>query len=76
MPKDKYTATWVSHTSLSDYIKCPRAYFLKNVYKDPQTGQLCGSQYALEIHHVQAYAHGLTLLCRNHNIRQAIEAFD
>jgi len=38
MPKDKYTATWVSHTSLSDYIKCPRAYFLKNVYKDPQTG--------------------------------------
>lgn len=35
---DKFTATWVSHTSLSDFIQCPRAYFLKNVYKDPQTG--------------------------------------
>jgi ATP-dependent helicase/DNAse subunit B len=29
---------WVSHTSISDYLKCPRAYFLKNVYKDPKTG--------------------------------------
>ena len=38
MPKDKYTAVWVSHTSLSDYQKCPRSYYLKNVYKDPQTG--------------------------------------
>jgi len=38
MAKDKYTATWVSHTSLSDYLKCPRSYYLKNVYKDPHTG--------------------------------------
>ncbi|OGV93540.1 hypothetical protein A3B57_00130 [Microgenomates group bacterium RIFCSPLOWO2_01_FULL_47_10] len=38
MPKDKYSAVWVSHSSLSDFIKCPRAYFLKNVYKDPHTG--------------------------------------
>ncbi len=38
MSKDKYTATWVSHTSLSDYLKCPRAYYLKNVYKDSKTG--------------------------------------
>jgi CRISPR/Cas system-associated exonuclease Cas4 (RecB family) len=35
---DKYQATWVSHTSLSDYLKCPRSYYLKNVYKDPHTG--------------------------------------
>jgi len=34
---DKFAATWVSHSSLSDFLKCPRAYFLKNVYKDPQT---------------------------------------
>ncbi len=34
---DKYTATWVSHTSISDFLRCPRAYFLKNVYKDPKT---------------------------------------
>jgi len=39
MSKDKYTATWVSHSSLSDYLKCPRAYYLKNVYKDPKSGR-------------------------------------
>lgn len=38
MPADKYTAVWVSHSSLSDFIKCPRSYYLKNVYKDPKTG--------------------------------------
>ena len=35
--KDKYTAVWVSHSSIGDYLKCPRAYFLKNVYRDPKT---------------------------------------
>jgi ATP-dependent helicase/DNAse subunit B len=34
---DKFTATWVSHTSMSDFLRCPRAYFLKNVYRDPKT---------------------------------------
>lgn len=34
---DKYTAVWVSHTSISDFLQCPRAYYLKNVYKDPRT---------------------------------------
>lgn len=34
---DKYTAVWVSHTSIGDFLKCPRAYFLKNVYRDPKT---------------------------------------
>jgi len=38
MVNDKYTATWVSHSSISDFLKCPRAYYLKNVYKDPRTG--------------------------------------
>src|SRR3989339_1109998 len=33
---DKYTAVWVSHSSISDFLKCPRAYYLKNVYKDPK----------------------------------------
>ena len=36
---DKYAATWVSHSSISDFLQCPRAYFLKNVYKDPTTGR-------------------------------------
>jgi ATP-dependent helicase/DNAse subunit B len=35
--KDKYTAIWVSHSSISDYLKCPRSYYLKNVYRDPKT---------------------------------------
>jgi len=38
MTKDKYSAVWVSHSSINDYLNCPRAYFLKNVYKDPKTG--------------------------------------
>lgn len=36
---DKFTAVWVSHSSMSDFINCPRAYFLNNVYKDPETGR-------------------------------------
>lgn len=35
--KDKFSAVWVSHSSIGDYVKCPRAYYLKNVYKDPRT---------------------------------------
>ncbi len=38
MAKDEYTATWVSHSSISDFLKCPRAYYLRNVYKNPKTG--------------------------------------
>lgn len=32
---DKYNALWVSHSSINDFLQCPRAYFLKNMYKDP-----------------------------------------
>lgn len=28
---------WVSHSSIKDYLACPRAYFLRNVYRDPKT---------------------------------------
>src|SRR5260221_11773326 len=35
---DKYKAVWVSHSSIADFLKCPRLYFLRNVYKDPKTG--------------------------------------
>ncbi len=34
---DKFSAVWVSHTSISDFLQCPRAYYLKNIYKDPKT---------------------------------------
>ncbi len=36
---DKYTAVWVSHSSISDFLRCPRAYFLKNVYRQPGTNR-------------------------------------
>ncbi|HKY73914.1 MAG TPA: PD-(D/E)XK nuclease family protein [Patescibacteria group bacterium] len=39
MPQDKYSAVWLSYSSISDFLTCPRAYFLKNVYKQPQTGR-------------------------------------
>lgn len=37
--KDKYSAIWVSHSSMSDYLKCPRAYYLRNMYRDPKTNR-------------------------------------
>lgn len=39
MATDKYTAVWVSHSSMGDFLKCPRTYYLHNVYKDPATGR-------------------------------------
>lgn len=38
MTKDTYKATWISHSSIGDFLKCPRLYYLHNVYKDPKTG--------------------------------------
>lgn len=35
---DKYNAIWLSHTSIADFKACPRAYFLKHIYRDPKTG--------------------------------------
>lgn len=34
---DKFKAVWISHSSLGDFLKCPRLYYLHNVYKDPKT---------------------------------------
>lgn len=39
MAFDKYKAVWVSHSSIGDFLKCPRAYYLHNIYKDPKTGR-------------------------------------
>lgn len=35
--KDKYSAIWVSHSSMSDYLRCPRAYYLRNMWRHPKT---------------------------------------
>ncbi len=29
---------YISYTSLSDFLKCPRAYYLKNIYRDSRQG--------------------------------------
>ena len=29
---------YISYTSLSDFLKCPRAYYFKNIYRDKNTG--------------------------------------
>ena len=31
-------AIFISHTSLSDFLNCPRAYYLKNIYRDKESG--------------------------------------
>lgn len=42
MASDSYNAVWVSHSSMGDYLKCPRAYYLKNIYKDPKSKRKIG----------------------------------
>ncbi|HLL60769.1 MAG TPA: PD-(D/E)XK nuclease family protein [Candidatus Nitrosocosmicus sp.] len=37
MPQDEFSAIWISHSSISDYLKCPRAYYLNNIFKNPKT---------------------------------------
>jgi ATP-dependent helicase/DNAse subunit B len=34
MIQDKYNAVWISHSSIADFLKCPRLYFLHNIYKN------------------------------------------
>jgi len=31
-------ALWLSYTALKDFLKCPRAYYLKNRYRNIETG--------------------------------------
>ncbi|NCN07176.1 PD-(D/E)XK nuclease family protein [Candidatus Falkowbacteria bacterium] len=65
MAQDKYTATWVSHSSISDFLKCPQAYFLKNVYKDPKTG-----------HKIQLMTPPLALGQAVHNVLESLSAIN
>ena len=39
---NKYSSIWVSHSSIGDFLKCHRAYFLKNIYKNPKTKRKIG----------------------------------
>ncbi len=40
--QDKYKAIWLSHSSMGDYEKCPRLYYLHNIYKDKTTNRKIG----------------------------------
>lgn len=31
---DKFSSVWVSHSSIGDFLKCPRLYYLHNIYKN------------------------------------------
>lgn len=39
MDRQQSFPLWVSHTSIRDFLSCPRAYFLRHIYKDPRTGK-------------------------------------
>jgi ATP-dependent helicase/DNAse subunit B len=38
MKGDIFSAVWISHTSISDFLRCPRSYYLKHIYRNPETG--------------------------------------
>jgi RecB family exonuclease len=37
--KYPFGAIWLSHSSISDFDKCPRLYYLRNIYKEPGSGK-------------------------------------
>lgn len=37
MQQKKTNSLWVSHSSINDFLSCPRAYYIKQIYKDPKT---------------------------------------
>ncbi len=37
MQTKKTHPLWISHSSIGDFLACPRAYYIKHVYKDPKT---------------------------------------
>ncbi len=69
--KDKYKAVWVSHSSISDFLACPRAYYLRNVYKDPKTGhKITVTSPALSLGQtVHEVVEGLSVLAVNDRLK-------
>ena len=35
---DKFSAVWLSHSTINNFKNCPRAYYLSSIYRDPRTG--------------------------------------
>lgn len=42
MSQDKFSAVWLSYSSIKDFLHCPRAYYLSNLYKNPRTNRKIG----------------------------------
>lgn len=40
MELDPYTSLWISNSALNDFAKCPRAYFIKNIYRDKNSSKV------------------------------------
>jgi ATP-dependent helicase/DNAse subunit B len=62
MAADKYSAVWVSHSSMGDFLRCPRAYYLHNIYKDPKTN-----------HKINTVTGALSLGVAVHNTLEALK---
>ncbi|KKU26528.1 MAG: hypothetical protein UX38_C0005G0031 [Microgenomates group bacterium GW2011_GWC1_46_16] len=39
---DRFSAVWLSHSSISAFKHCPRSYYLGSLYRDPQSGHKIG----------------------------------
>ncbi len=65
MPQDKYSAVWVSSSSISDFLKCQRLYYLRNVYKNPTTN-----------HKINIISPSLTLGQAVHVVLEALSVLD
>ncbi|MCX6718306.1 MAG: PD-(D/E)XK nuclease family protein [Candidatus Staskawiczbacteria bacterium] len=49
MAQDKYNSVWVSHSSIADFLKCPRLYYLHNVYKNDKARKINITSPALSL---------------------------
>src|SRR3989344_1259097 len=50
--QDKFNALWVSHSSIKDFLKCPRAYFLHNIYRTKDNRKINLVSPSLSLGHV------------------------
>lgn len=62
---DKFSSTWVSHSSISDFLSCPRGYYLNNIYRNPKTG-----------HKIQLMSPSLALGSAVHNVIEALSTIE
>ncbi len=34
MSRSQFDTTWISHSSMSDFLKCPKLYYYRSVHKE------------------------------------------